>query len=152
MYPVLSLGGSEADAHGYLHNLEEVAIRTAADFGVPAFRREGKTGAWTEAGKLAAIGVRFKHWVTQHGMSFNVDVDLGYAALIVPCGLSGERVTSLRALLGRKCPSLVQVRERMAGRFLEVLQRQGTVYHPGQPLPPALEACLMPYRAPGTPA
>ncbi|MCX7006464.1 MAG: lipoyl(octanoyl) transferase LipB, partial [Kiritimatiellaeota bacterium] len=85
LYPILRLGSHEADAHGYLHNLEEVAIRTAANLDVQAFRREGKNGAWTDDGKIAAIGFRLKRWVTLHGMSFNVNVDLAGFDLIVPC-------------------------------------------------------------------
>ena len=63
LYPILYLGGNEADSHGYLNNLEEMAIRTLGDFGVEGFRREGKSGAWTDAGKIAAIGFRLKKWV-----------------------------------------------------------------------------------------
>ncbi|MCA1809382.1 MAG: lipoyl(octanoyl) transferase LipB, partial [Lentisphaerae bacterium] len=83
IYPIIRLGANEADTHGYLHNLEEVALRTAADFGVQAFRRPGMTGAWTAAGKLAAIGIRLKRWVTSHGMSFNVCPDMtGFQAIV----------------------------------------------------------------------
>ncbi len=131
MYPILKLGEREADAHGYLANLEEVALRTAADFGVEAWRREGLNGIWTGAGKLAAIGFRIRRWVTMHGMSFNVDPDLAGFQAIVPCGLR-EPVTSLRVLLGGRCPSLPDVRERMAAHFGDVFQRPLAV-HPGRP-------------------
>ena len=70
LYPILHLGGNEADAHGYLFNLEEIAIQTLATFSVDGFRREGKSGTWTEQGKIAAIGFRLKRWVSFHGMSF----------------------------------------------------------------------------------
>jgi lipoate-protein ligase B len=124
MYPILQLGSAEADAHGYLCNLEEVAIRTAADFGVAAVRRKGKTGAWTERGKIAAIGVRFKRWVSFHGMSFNVNPDLRGFEFIVPCGLVGEPVTSLAHILGDECPPLAAVRDAMAARFEQVCGRR----------------------------
>ena len=90
IYPILKLGSAEADAHGYLHNLEEVAVRTAADFGVTAYRRAGMNGAWTDSGKIAAIGFYLKRWVTMHGMRFNVDLDLAGFQFIVGCGLVGE--------------------------------------------------------------
>jgi lipoate-protein ligase B len=122
MYPILKLGEREVDAHGYLANLEEVALRTAADFGVRAWRREGLNGIWTGAGKLAAIGFRIRRWVTMHGMSFNVDPDLAGFQTILPCGLR-EPVTSLRILLGEHCPALPDVRERMVAHFGEVFQR-----------------------------
>ena len=123
MYPVLQLGGREADAHGYLNNLEEIAIRTAASFGVEAFRRAGMNGAWTQAGKIAAIGFRLKRWVTCHGMSFNVRVDLAGFQTIVPCGLVGEPVASLETLLGPSCPSVAEVRTAMMGHFADVCGR-----------------------------
>ncbi|HOW96697.1 MAG TPA: lipoyl(octanoyl) transferase LipB [Kiritimatiellia bacterium] len=133
MYPILKLGEREADAHGYLFNLEEVGLRTAADFGVQAWRRPGLNGIWTEAGKLAAIGFRIRRWVTMHGMSFNVDPDLGGFQAIFPCGLR-EPVTSLRALLGGRCPALSAVRDRMAVHFGAVFQRPLAV-RGGNPMP-----------------
>lgn len=123
MYPILRLGEQEADAHGYLRNLEEIAIRTAGDFNVQSFRREGLTGAWTQRGKLAAIGIRFKRWVTYHGMSFNVSSDLKGFSTIIPCGLHNEPVTSLRELLGDAAPSVSSVCERMACHFSDVCCR-----------------------------
>lgn len=122
MYPILRLGGVEADAHGYLHNLEEVAIRTSMDWGVHAWRREGKNGAWTELGKIAAIGFRIRRWITLHGMSFNVDLDLSGFQTIVPCGLVGEAVTRL-ADVSSWAVDLEEVRERMAFHFSAVLGR-----------------------------
>lgn len=130
MYPILKLGSNEADAHGYLWNLEEIAIRTAADFGVASFRREGKSGAWTDAGKIAAIGFQLKRWVTLHGMSFNVDVDLAGFQSIVPCGLVGEPVASLKSILGERCPTVAQVRDSMKTHFEDVSGRKLTVTSP----------------------
>ncbi len=142
MYPILRLGAHEADAHGYLFNLEEVALRTAADFGVTAFRRAGMNGAWTADGKIAAIGFRLKRWVTLHGMSFNVNVDLAGFDLIVPCGLAGERVSSLARLLGAQSPDTAQVRARLAHHFAEVCGRELEVFRAGAPLPAELAALL----------
>ena len=138
MYPILRLGSHEADAHGYLHNLEEIAIRTAADFGVRAFRREGKNGAWTEAGKIAAIGFRLKKWVTLHGMSFNVNVDLSGFDLIVPCGLVGEKVSSLARLLGPRCPSVAQVRVQLAKHFSAICGRELELFTSHETWPTAI--------------
>ena len=122
VYPILHLGENEADAHGYLFNLEEVALRTAAAFGVEAWRRPGLNGAWTAAGKLAAIGFRLRRWVTLHGMSFNVDLDLAGFDTIFPCGLR-EPVASLRSILGDRCPARADVRRRLAEVFSGVFQR-----------------------------
>lgn len=123
LYPVIRLGDREADAHGYLRNLEEIALRTAADFGVRAFRRKGMNGAWTAHGKIAAIGFHLRRWVTAHGMSFNVAPDLAGFATIVPCGLAGEAVTSLQRLLGERTPSLSSVRERLGFHFSDICAR-----------------------------
>lgn len=101
-YPILDLKPDRKDLHAYLRDLEEVLIRVAASFGVGAFRREGLTGAWTERGKLAAIGVRVSsQWIASHGAALNVTADLGFFDAIVPCGLEGEAVTSLEREVGR---------------------------------------------------
>jgi lipoate-protein ligase B len=142
MYPIIRLGAQEADARGYLHNLEEIAIRTAGDFGIAAYRRPGLTGAWTQAGKLAAIGIRLKRWVTFHGMSFNVKPDLAGFATIVPCGLAGETVTSLEKLLGAACPTLAQVRAHMERHFSDVCRRELKAYGSTDRLPEELEKIM----------
>jgi len=123
LYPILYLGGNEADSHGYLHNLEEIAIRTLGDYGIEGFRREGKSGAWTNAGKIAAIGFRLKKWVSFHGMSFNVSNDLMGFDTIVPCGLVGEPVTSLKAILGDESPAMPVVRDSLLNYFSIVCNR-----------------------------
>lgn len=135
MYPILKLGTAEADSHGYLQNLEEIAIRTAAEFGVRAYRRPGMNGAWTDAGKLAAIGFHLKRWVTMHGMSFNVDLDLKGFSLIIGCGLVGEKITSLRELLGTACPAMDRIRSVMAGHFASICGRRLDLFTVGQNCP-----------------
>lgn len=117
VYPILKLGSAGADTHGHLWNLEETAIRTAARFGVAAVRRDGMNGAWSSDGKIAAIGFHVKRWVTMHGMSFNVNLDLRGFDLIVGCGLVGQRVSSLQRLLGEKCPSVPEV----GGALIDIL-------------------------------
>lgn len=129
-YPILRLGALGADAHGYLYNLEEIALRTCADFGVEAYRVAGKNGAWTAAGKVAAIGFHLRRGITIHGMSFNVNLDLSGFQTIVPCGLVGDRVASLATLLGSAAPDVPTVRAAMWKHFETVLQR------PLTPMPP----------------
>jgi lipoate-protein ligase B len=142
MYPILKLGEREADSHSYLTNLEEIAIQTAADFGVVARRREGMNGAWTDDGKIAAIGFRLRRWITMHGMSLNVSVDLDGFQTIVPCGLQGEPVSSLRKILGGRCPSMERVRDRMAHHFSEVCGRPLELLSAAGPLPDRLSQIL----------
>jgi lipoyl(octanoyl) transferase len=123
IYPILRLGDLGADAHGYLFNLEELAIRTCATFGVPAFRVTGKNGAWTAKGKIAAIGFHIKRGITFHGMSFNVNLDLSGFNRIVPCGLVGDPVCSLETLLADQTPPLQRVFETMCTHFEDVFGR-----------------------------
>jgi lipoyl(octanoyl) transferase len=115
-YPILNLAQIRRDVGWYVRQLEEAMIRTTAEYGVTAGRREGRTGIWvnvTEAGavaglgeaateeKLGAIGVHISRWVTSHGLAYNVATDLSYFDLIVPCGIAGKRATSLTRLLNR---------------------------------------------------
>jgi lipoyl(octanoyl) transferase len=97
-----------ADLRAFVHDLEAWMIATLALFGVRAERREGRVGIWVDRrpfgglpgteDKIAAIGVRVRHWVTFHGVALNVDPDLGRYAGIVPCGIREHGVTSLHAL------------------------------------------------------
>ena len=100
-YPILDLSPDRCDVHRYVRDLEEVLIRTCADYGVAAARVPGMTGAWVGEAKIAAIGVRIARWVTSHGFAFNVGGDLGAFGLIVPCGIRGRGVTSLERILER---------------------------------------------------
>ncbi len=101
-YPILDLTYRGRDIHRYLRQLEAILIRSAARFGVDAFRRPGLTGVWTDVGKLASIGLGVRRWVTQHGFALNVCPDLSYFKLIHPCGLQDCPVVSLSSLLGKK--------------------------------------------------
>jgi lipoyl(octanoyl) transferase len=106
-YPILDLDQFFTDIHKYLRFLEEAIIRTCADFGVEAGRIQGQTGVWVdvEAGngarKICAFGVKCSRWVTMHGLAFNVDSDLNFFDLIIPCGISDKGVTSLSKEVGR---------------------------------------------------
>ena len=142
LYPILYLGGNEADSHGYLYNLEQTAIQTLEDFGIKGFRREGKSGAWTDAGKIAAIGFRLKRWVSFHGMSFNVSNDLMGFDTIVPCGLVGEPVASLKTILGAACPEMEQVSDALLNHFSTVCKRDLERFDADDEMPPVLQALI----------
>jgi lipoyl(octanoyl) transferase len=120
-YPIVDLQPDRCDVHRYVRDLEEVLIRTAADYGVPARRVDGLTGVWVGDEKLAAIGVRISRWVTSHGFAFNVSTDLGYFNLIVPCGIAGRGVTSLARLLGRPVDA-GDVEDRISTHFADVFK------------------------------
>lgn len=118
-YPILDLKPDRCDVHRYVRDLEEVLIRTVADFGIPAMRIQGLTGIWVGSEKLAAIGVRISKWVTSHGFALNVNTDLSGFGLIVPCGIQDKGVTSMQRLLGRSI-ELPRVCDAVTRRFTEV--------------------------------
>src|SRR5919204_4977470 len=121
-YPIVDLKPDRCDVHRYVRDLEEVLIRTAADYGIEAGRVEGLTGVWVGREKLAAIGVRISRWITSHGFAFNVTTDLDYFNLIVPCGIADRGVTSLERLLGRAIDRR-EVEDRIAAHFCGVFDR-----------------------------
>ena len=118
-YPVINLSPDREDVHRYVRDLEEVLIRTLADFGIESFRIKGLTGVHTSAGKVAAIGVHIARWVTTHGFALNVNTDLSFFNLIIAC--EGEPVTSMRKLLNRKV-DMRAVEDRIIARFAEVFE------------------------------
>ena len=122
-YPIISLKPDRCDVHRYVRDLEEVMIRVTGDFGVAAGRVAGLTGTWVGGEKIGAIGVRISRWITSHGFAFNVNTDLDFFRLIVPCGIADRGVTSLARLLGRQVPH-EEVEERFAGHFGAVFERQ----------------------------
>lgn len=113
-YPIISLSPDREDVHQYVRDLEEVLIQTLADFEIDAFRIEGLTGVHTTEGKVAAIGVHIKRWVTTHGFALNVNTDLSYYNWIIAC--EGEPVTSMDKLLGREL-DLAEVEDRLIENF-----------------------------------
>jgi lipoyl(octanoyl) transferase len=121
-YPIIDLAPDRRDVHRYVRDLEEVMLRTCADYGLAASRVAGLTGAWLGDEKIGAIGVRIARWVTSHGFAFNVGTDLAAFDLIVPCGIRGRGVTSLERKLGRPVP-LAQVMDRVAAHFAAVFER-----------------------------
>lgn len=95
-YPILDLQRHRPDLHWYLRQLEEVLIEALATFGIVASRSEGRTGVWTRDRKIASIGIHVKQWVTFHGFALNVTTALDWFDVIVPCGLHGVAMTSIR--------------------------------------------------------
>lgn len=121
-YPIIHLGEGSRDIRKYVTRLEEVLIRTVAEYGITATREEGKRGIWVGNEKIAAIGVRVSRWVTSHGFALNVNTNLQHFRLITPCGLEGTGVTSIARQIGREVP-LGDVRKILAAKFGEVFDR-----------------------------
>jgi lipoate-protein ligase B len=98
-YPVVDLRGWGGPLR-YIRTLEQIIIKTLADFGVAAGLVEGFTGVWVGNAKIAAIGVKISRGVAYHGFAINVSTDLSYFGHIIPCGISDRPVTSLAQVLG----------------------------------------------------
>jgi lipoate-protein ligase B len=94
-YPILKLEGRDRDVTKYLRSLEAAMIDALEKFGIEAGRRDGMTGVWVGARKIASIGVGIRRWTTWHGFALNVSTDLSYFDSIVPCGIDGCRMTSV---------------------------------------------------------
>jgi len=145
-YPIFDLHGFPTcgtstlkylGAVDYVRRLEEVLIRTSLEYGIPTKRIKGLTGVWTDWGlrssdhqitrssdsKLAAIGVHISRSVTSHGFALNVNTDLDYFKLIVPCGIADKPVTSLAQELDRQV-DFVEVAQRVSRNFGRVFDRQ----------------------------
>ncbi|HEX7999860.1 MAG TPA: lipoyl(octanoyl) transferase LipB [Pyrinomonadaceae bacterium] len=118
-YPIINLSPEREDVHRYVRDLEEVLMRTLADFQIESFRIKGLTGVHTTEGKVAAIGVHIARWVTTHGFALNVTTDLSFFNLIIAC--EGEPVTSMKELLKREL-SLREVEDTIIMRFGEVFE------------------------------
>ncbi len=118
-YPIINLSLFKEDVHLYVRNLEEVLIRSMADCLIESFRIKGLTGVHTKDGKVAAIGVHLKRWVTTHGFALNVNTDLRYFDWIIAC--EGEPVTSMEKLLGREL-EFQEVEEKIIKHFAEVFE------------------------------
>jgi len=115
-YPILHLHSYGIGASDYMHRLEEVVLRTLADYGLVARRRKRMIGLWVADAKIAAFGVRIKRGVTLHGFALNVQPNMRHWSFITPCGITDGGVTSMTLQLQRT-PPMREVRERVAGHF-----------------------------------
>ena len=120
-YPILDLENFFTDIHKYLRLLEQMVIDTLAEYGLQCERSPGETGVWLDVGtanarKICAMGVRASRWVTMHGFALNVNADLSYFDLMIPCGIRGKGVTSISKELGRPV-AMAEVREKLLYHF-----------------------------------
>ncbi|MBT8301368.1 MAG: lipoyl(octanoyl) transferase LipB [Maribacter sp.] len=128
-YPILDLDNFFTDIHKYLRLLEEMVVLTLAEYGLKAERSAGETGVWLDVGtpfarKICAMGVRASRWVTMHGFALNVNADLGYFDLMIPCGIKGKTVTSLNVELGQREVSLDEVKEKLLKHFSQLFEAE----------------------------
>ncbi len=118
-YPVFHLDCVGCDLHLYLRMLEEVLIVALCSLQLEGRRIEGKTGVWIADEKIASLGVGVRRWVSWHGFALNVQNQQDGFSTIVPCGLSGVRMTSLEEQLGA-APPMENIREIVLRAFAQV--------------------------------
>lgn len=123
-YPILDLENFYTDIHRYMRDLEEVIIRTIAEYGLKGERSSGETGVWLDVGKpyarkICAMGVKASRWVTIHGFALNVNTDMRYFEYIIPCGITDKQVTSLKRELEREV-DMEEVKNKIKKHFADV--------------------------------
>lgn len=123
-YPILDLENFYTDIHRYMRDLEEVIIRTIAEYGLKGERSQGETGVWLDVGKpyarkICAMGVKASRWVTIHGFALNVNTDMKYFEYIIPCGITDKQVTSLKREL-EKDVDIEEVKNKIKKHFTDV--------------------------------
>lgn len=124
-YPILDLEKYYRDIGRYLRSLEEVVIQTIAEYGIKGARSNGETGVWMDpddplkARKICAMGVRCSRWITMHGFALNVNTNLEYFTMIVPCGIPDKQVTSLEKEVGTTL-ELKEVKKILKSKFEQV--------------------------------
>ena len=122
-YPIIRLNDHRLSVGAYVHGLERAVISMLGEFGIAAHADRSAVGVWArDSGinaKICAIGVRIKRGVSLHGIALNVNTDLRYFDLIVPCGLAGRSVTSMRKLMGDATPEVEQVKRALTGSLAD---------------------------------
>lgn len=133
VYPIVDLNRAGLNLHAYMRLLEDAVIGACERFGLEAGREEGATGVWLpsrlhsgQTAKVCAMGVRVRRWVTMHGLALNVDPDMSHFQTIVPCGLVGRPVTSLREQLGDRCPTFADAAEAVCAQLADMLKQKLT--------------------------
>ena len=101
-YPIIDLRAFGLGAKSYVRGLEETIIRLLTDYDMKGVTMEKFPGVWAYGGKIASIGVSVRNGITMHGCAFNVNTDLSYFSMIIPCGLEGVMITSLKDILGEE--------------------------------------------------
>ena len=120
-YPILNLMENGLTVHQYVWNLEEVVIKTLADFGIGGQRVSEWRGVWVGEEKICALGVRVSGQVSMHGFALNVNTNLKYFTYIVPCGITGVSITSVSKLLGHEV-EIEEIRRSLLRHFSQVFR------------------------------
>ncbi len=122
VYPILDLRDYGYRLIRYVDQLEEMILRVLRDFGIEGEKDSHNRGIWAKGSKIASIGVAIKRWVSFHGVALNYETDLKYFDLMDPCGLVGEKMTSMAKILGKEI-SREALEERIVFHFKEIFNR-----------------------------
>ncbi len=123
VYPILDLNRLGLRIHSYMRLLEDIVIAVLARHGITGVRDVTATGVWLPGGgKICAMGVRISKWVSMHGLALNVSPNMRHFDHIVPCGLAGRTVTSMREQLGEACPGMDEVKRTMVEAFCAAVE------------------------------
>jgi len=117
-YPIVDLRRRGRNLHGYLRRLEAWLVRLCRASGISAHADSPHTGVWVADRKIASIGIAARHWIAYHGVALNVNTDMSYFDLIVPCGLHQVRMTSMEGELG-EAPAFNDVARSAAEMFAQ---------------------------------
>jgi len=126
-YPIFNLDYFFTDIHRYMRCLEEAVILMLAEYGIKGERLKGMTGVWLDADhpakarKICAMGVRTSHWVTMHGIALNVEPELQYFSLIIPCGITDKAVTSMAKEL-KYSPNVEELKAKLKKHLATVFE------------------------------
>jgi lipoate-protein ligase B len=123
IYPITDLRAARMSVTDYVENLEEIMIRTAADWGIKAVRNHLSRGVWIDNNKLGSIGIAIRRGICFHGMAFNVNISLEPFGWINPCGLEHIRVTSMEQALSCEI-SMHQVRQAVKRHIQDVFRAE----------------------------
>lgn len=126
-YPICDLNALSLRLHGYMRFLESTIIESLDYFGIEGQRDERATGVWVGDAKICAMGVRVSRWVSMHGFALNVSPNMDHYNFIIPCGLAGSSVISMKQILGEKCPSMEETKKIVSDKFKQAIAAQAQV-------------------------
>ena len=126
-YPIFDLEALSLGVKSYVQHIENVIIKTIAEYGIKGYLIDGKIGVWVkdkgEEKKVAAIGIKCSRYVSMHGLALNVKTDLSMFNHIVPCGIPDKEVASISSILGREV-SMQEVKGKLVQHFMNIFDLQ----------------------------
>ena len=121
VYPIFNLNKHERDMHKFLRSIEEVVIKALSHYAIASFRITGRTGCWTDNGKIASIGIGASSWITYHGVALNANTGLRFFEMINPCGYKDIKTTSMKEMMGHTVDMQV-LKARLLESFEKVFE------------------------------